>query len=155
MVFRLVETPIGVLTLIGSERGVEELLWESQDRVLKNYKSDSGLFLCEAQKQLQEYFEGKRKIFQLKLSPSGTSFQKSVWKQLSQLKFGETVSYGELAKRMGDPNKARAIGSAVGKNPVPIFIPCHRVIGAKGEIGGFSGGVEKKLFLLSVESRGG
>ena len=106
----------------------------------------------EALRQLREYFAGHRKQFDLPLAPQGTAFQKSVWRQLQQIPYGITISYGELAKRVGNPNASRAVGSANGKNPLPIVIPCHRVIAGGGKLGGFSGGLDVKQILLRIES---
>ena len=106
----------------------------------------------EAMRQLREYFAGLRKQFDLPLAPEGTAFQKSVWRQLQQIPYGITISYGQLAKRVGNPNAARAVGSANGRNPLPIVIPCHRVIAGGGKLGGFSGGLNVKQILLQIES---
>ena len=102
--------------------------------------------------KLREYFAGHRKQFDLPLAPQGTAFQKSVWRQLQQIPYGITISYGQLAKRVGNPNAARAVGSANGRNPLPIVIPCHRVIAGGGKLGGFSGGLNVKQILLQIES---
>lgn len=103
-------------------------------------------------KQLDEYFDGKRQDFDLPLRPAGTEFQRQVWQALQQIPFGETWSYGELAKHVGTPNAYRAVGAANGINPIPVIIPCHRVIGSNGKLTGFGGGLEAKAFLLNLES---
>jgi len=107
------------------------------------------LTACKA--QLREYFEGKRKKFDLPITPHGTPFQQKVWNELLNIPFGSTISYLELAKRLGDPKVIRAAGSANGKNPVAIIIPCHRVIGADGSLVGYAGGLENKRWLLEHE----
>tara|TARA_B100001057_G_scaffold463187_1_gene516896 strand:- start:15066 stop:15467 length:402 start_codon:yes stop_codon:yes gene_type:complete len=103
-------------------------------------------------KQLDEYFDGKRQDFDLPLRPAGTEFQRQVWQALQQIPYGETWSYGELAKHVGTPNAYRAVGAANGINPIPVIIPCHRVIGSNGKLTGFGGGLEAKAFLLNLES---
>jgi methylated-DNA-[protein]-cysteine S-methyltransferase len=109
--------------------------------------------VAEAIRQLREYFAGKRTGFDLPLAPKGTDFQRAVWRQLQEIPYGETISYGELARRVGNPKAARAVGSANGSNPLPIVIPCHRVIAGDGSIGGFGGGLPTKEILLALEQR--
>jgi methylated-DNA-[protein]-cysteine S-methyltransferase len=104
-----------------------------------------------ASRQLTEYFAGKRRNFDLPLRLLGTEFQQRVWRELTQIPFGETRSYGQLAKRLGNPNGSRAVGLANGRNPIAIIVPCHRVIGADGSLTGFGGGIERKEWLLSHE----
>ena len=101
--------------------------------------------------QLKEYFEGTRTSFDLPLEPAGTEFQLRVWELLRRIPFGVTTSYGELARKLGDPQKSRAVGAANGANPIPIIVPCHRVVGSKGELTGFGGGLERKRRLLEHE----
>lgn len=105
----------------------------------------------EAHRQLAEYFDGERTAFDLPLAPAGTPFQSQVWKALLEIPFGRTESYGELAARIGRPGSARAVGSANGRNPISIVIPCHRVIGSSGELTGYGGGLPRKRWLLSHE----
>lgn len=110
--------------------------------------------LAEAASQVEAYFEGERTEFDLRLSPSGSAFDMAVWRELAKIPYGETVSYGEIATRMGEPLSAsRAVGTACGANPLPIVIPCHRVVGADGSLTGFGGGLETKRFLLDLEFR--
>lgn len=101
--------------------------------------------------QLREYFAGTRTTFDLPLEPSGTDFQLSVWELLRKIPYGVTTSYGELARRLGDPKASRAVGAANGANPIPIIVPCHRVVGSKGELTGFGGGLDRKRWLLEHE----
>ncbi len=101
--------------------------------------------------QLQEYFAGKRQAFELELDAGGTAFQRRVWQKLCQIPFGETATYGELAKQLGNANASRAVGMANGKNPIAIVVPCHRVIGANGTLTGYAGGLENKEMLLRLE----
>ena len=109
--------------------------------------------LSAATVQLTEYFDGRRQAFDLPLSPQGTSFQQAVWELMEQIPYGETRTYGELAARLGNPNKARAVGGAANKNPLPLVIPCHRVMGTGGKLTGFAGGLETKQFLLTLEQK--
>lgn len=107
--------------------------------------------LEEAARQLQEYLEGKRKEFDLPLHPQGTEFQRQVWQALRQIPYGTTITYGQLAQMVGRPSAARAVGQANGRNPISIFIPCHRVVGAAGVLRGYAGGIEQKKKLLHLE----
>ena len=107
--------------------------------------------LEEAARQLREYFAGQRTAFELPLAPDGTTFQKRVWRELQEIPYGETISYGELARRAGNAKASRAVGAANGANPIPIVIPCHRVIGANGKLTGFGGGLPIKEALLALE----
>lgn len=107
--------------------------------------------LKETEKQLLEYLEGKRKLFDVPLNPKGTKFMKEVWTALQEIPYGETKTYGQIAQRIGKPKAARAIGMANHRNPIPIIIPCHRVIGSNGKLVGYALGMEKKEFLLMLE----
>jgi len=102
-------------------------------------------------KQFSEYFRGKRRAFEISLRLEGTGFQKSVWNELLKIPYGATISYGELAERIGNPKAVRAVGLANGRNPIPIIVPCHRVIGANGQLTGFGSGIENKALLLKIE----
>ncbi|MDC7126561.1 MAG: methylated-DNA--[protein]-cysteine S-methyltransferase, partial [Spirochaetales bacterium] len=108
-------------------------------------------FFDEAKKQIIEYFEGTRKVFNLKLSPEGTDFQKKVWKALLDIPYGETRSYQDIAKNIGNPKACRAIGNANNKNPIPLIIPCHRVIGKNGNLVGYGAGIDLKKTFLDIE----
>ncbi len=101
--------------------------------------------------ELTAYFEGTRNQFTINLEPEGSDFQKSVWKQLLQIPYGQTITYGELAEKLGDPNKVRAVGRANAQNPIPVIIPCHRVIGADNKLVGYAGGISRKRYLLKHE----
>jgi methylated-DNA-[protein]-cysteine S-methyltransferase len=103
--------------------------------------------------QLTEYFAGERTAFDLPLAPAGTAFQQQAWAALREIPFGATISYGEQAKRLGDANKSRAVGAANGQNPIPIVVPCHRVVGSTGKLTGFAGGLDTKAWLLEHEQR--
>jgi methylated-DNA-[protein]-cysteine S-methyltransferase len=103
--------------------------------------------------QLREYFAGARKTFDLELAPKGTPFQLDVWKALCKIPYGDTITYAELARRIGRPAAVRAVGAANGANPIPVIVPCHRVIGTNGTLTGYGGGIERKQFLLALEGR--
>jgi methylated-DNA-[protein]-cysteine S-methyltransferase len=150
-------SPVGVLTLIASDKGLAAVLWENDDparvRVKATTANEKHPVLMDAKIQLKDYFAGKRTRFDLPLDMQGTDFQKKVWTQLLKIPFGETRSYGELAKKIGNTNASRAVGAANGKNPLSIVVPCHRVIGASGKLTGFAGGLEAKAHLLGMEAR--
>ena len=157
-VFDIIETPVGKLAILCSDEGVYEIIWENkliekatQKRFAKLKQHPRHPHILETKKQLKEYFNNKRKTFDLPLKALGTEFQKKVWKELSKIPYGKTISYGEQAKRLGDAKKARAVGTANGRNPLSIIIPCHRVISGSGSLGGFGGGIENKKFLLALE----
>jgi methylated-DNA-[protein]-cysteine S-methyltransferase len=150
------ETGLGKIWLIASDRGLQGLYWERKDIPLVaklRAEVPAHAFLKEASRQLGEYLEGKRRIFDLRLDFSGTPFQESVWKALRIIPFGDTISYKELAARIKNPKAVRAVGTANGRNPLCIIIPCHRVIGADGGIGGYAGGIPNKEKLLELERR--
>ena len=121
---------------------------------VKSYKETTGddSFQKEIKKELLEYFEGKRKEFDIPLEVEGTEFQKKVWTEMAKIPFGETMSYGELAEKIGCPKGARAVGLACNKNKIPIIIPCHRVVGKNGNLIGFAGGLDVKAQLLKLEN---
>ena len=149
-------TPVGELTLIASATGLRAIIWDTDDetervRVDASTVDDDDPVLRLARHQLREYFAGERREFTVPLEPIGTSFQQSAWQVLRGIPYGETINYGQQAKRLGDPNKARAVGAANGRNPLSIVVPCHRVIGANGSLTGFGGGIENKAWLLDHE----
>ncbi|MDG3007037.1 methylated-DNA--[protein]-cysteine S-methyltransferase [Paludisphaera mucosa] len=109
-------------------------------------------FLDEIRQQLDAYFEGRSRGFQTPLLQDGTAFQRKVWAELAKVPYGETISYAELARRVGDPKASRAVGGANGRNPIAVIVPCHRVIAADGRLGGFGGGLDRKLWLLQHEA---
>lgn len=145
-----IDTPIGMICVESNEEVITGLFFEKNKTLYKQEKPETDL-LKKAGEQLMEYFSGKRKTFDLPLAPSGTEFQKKVWKALCQIPYGETRSYGEIAAQIGNPKACRAVGGANNKNPIMIFIPCHRVIGADGSLVGFGGGIEAKKFMLNLE----
>ena len=156
LVCKYMESPVGKLKLVASEKGLVAILWEN-DRprrvVLGDLREDDRQpILVETERQLKQYFEGKRQGFSIPLDMRGTPFQKNVWEALLAIPFGETRSYGQLAKQLGRPSAMRAVGAANGRNPISIVVPCHRVIGSSGELTGFAGGLETKAQLLKIES---
>jgi len=147
--FDTLETPIGTITLFGNNSYLQEVHFKKikTDAKKAPIKSPVGL----AKKQLAEYFKGKRVVFDVPLSPEGTEFQKKVWKNLQKIPFGKINSYGELADKIGNPKASRAVGGANNKNPIPLFIPCHRIVGASGDLVGFAPGLGAKRWLLDFE----
>lgn len=156
-----VDTPIGILTVEGHERAVTRIdLPVSTSRKARPFPTRSahrdgshspGEPVLEALRQLEEYFKGDRKEFDLPIEVSGSAFQKDVWLSLAEIPYGETVSYAELAMMVGRPRACRAVGQANGANPIPIVLPCHRVIASGGKIGGYGGGLDTKRQLLELE----
>ena len=153
--YQWIESPIGRLLLVADEEGLRQVSfaegrtpasvdpsWEKDDRHLR-----------ESVRQLQAFFAGELERFELPLKPEGTEFQQKVWSALCRIPFGETRSYGELARRLGNPSASRAVGLANGSNPIAIIIPCHRVIGSNGKLTGYGGGLENKQWLLDFERR--
>lgn len=145
-----IETPLGIASITGDEEGISEI--SITNNTEEKYSNTIPETLKEAVIQLQDYFDGKRDHFNIKLNPSGTDFQKKVWKELSNIPFGKTVTYLDIAKKLGDPKCIRAAASANGKNPLWIVIPCHRVIGSDGSLTGYAGGLWRKKWLLDHES---
>lgn len=154
-VSKTIESPVGRMILVASQKGLTGILWEKEDpnRVKPEniFQDDHDPVLMKAEHQLKEYFNGKRKIFTLDLDFNGTEFQKKVWNALLTIPYGETRTYREIARQIGNPNSSRAVGSASGKNPISIVAPCHRVIGSSGKLVGFGGGLENKALLLDLE----
>ena len=146
-----IDTPIGPLTLVASSTGLREVWFPNADARPEGRDDPTHPVLAAAARQLGEYFAGSRQEFELPLDPQGTPFQLAAWRGLTTIPFGETVSYGEQAARIGLPGKARAIGAANGRNPLPIVVPCHRVVGSDGSLVGFGGGLETKAWLLHHE----
>jgi O-6-methylguanine DNA methyltransferase len=154
MNYQFLETPIGTLLIAGDERAIRRIEFPRDGTAGKpeaGWTESARGPVGDAVRQLREYFSGKRTDFNLPLEPQGTAFQRGVWKRLEEIPYGETISYGELAKRVGNPKASRAVGAANGQNPIPIVIPCHRVIGANGKLTGFGGGLPTKEKLLELE----
>ena len=158
LAFKTIDSPVGKLKLVASDQGLVAILWENDkpNRVPLDELVEDGRhpILVATERQLEEYFAGKRKTFSVALDMRGTSFQKNVWEALLAIPFGETRSYGQLAKQLGNPQAVRAVGAANGRNPISIIVPCHRVIGSSGKLTGFAGGLETKAHLLNLEEAG-
>ncbi len=154
-VFKTMKSPVGTLTLVASDRGLAAILWPRDDprRVALPVltRDDDHPVLRKTEKELGEYFAGRRRRFTVALDFNGTDFQKKVWQALLEIPFGETRSYLDIARRLGRPAAVRAVGAANGRNPISIIAPCHRVIGANGALTGFAGGLKAKQALLALE----
>ena len=154
--YKLVDSPVGLLKLVASEKALVAVLWENDDparvRLGDVVEEPFHRVLVQTEKELKEYFSGKRHTFSLSLDMRGTPFQKEVWEVLLGIPFGETRTYGDIAKRLGNPAASRAVGGANRRNPISIIVPCHRVVGAAGNLTGFAGGLEAKTYLLSLEA---
>ncbi|MCP4386685.1 MAG: methylated-DNA--[protein]-cysteine S-methyltransferase [Gammaproteobacteria bacterium] len=153
MFYRYIDSPIGLLLLAGDEAGLKIIGFpEGKGKVTPapDWLPDDACF-AEVESQLAEYFDARRKFFDLNLAPSGTAFQLAVLDALQTIPFGETRSYLDIARQIDRPDAVRAVGAANGRNPLPIVIPCHRVIGSDGSLTGFGGGLETKHFLLELE----
>ena len=149
---RTITTPIGKLTLVASPKGLQQVIFGAKKlRDSSSTSAKANGYLTQTERQLREYFAGKRKKFSIKLDISGTEFQESVWYALNKISYGETISYTQQAKLVRKPKAFRAVGSANGKNPVAIVLPCHRVIATSGMLGGFGGGLAIKRKLLALE----
>jgi len=153
--FSYMKSPIGRLSILADAEGVVEIRFANhvpgQGRPLPEHTKRSNDLVERAIDQLQAYFDGRLKAFDLPLSLHGTDFQKGVWQQLRKINFGDTASYGEIAKKIGNPKASRAVGMANNKNRIPIVIPCHRIIGSDGSLTGFAGGLDTKRWLLNHE----
>jgi methylated-DNA-[protein]-cysteine S-methyltransferase len=154
-VYARMTSPVGTLTLAGTDRGLSAILWEDNRprRVPLDLDTEDPTHpvLVEAQRQLTEYFAGTRTRFDLTFDVSGTPFQRRVWNALLTIPFGETRSYTQIAEQIGHPRAVRAVGAANGRNPLSIVAPCHRVVGANGALTGFAGGLDVKARLLALE----
>lgn len=155
MKYRYVKSPIGEILIAGDDDGLRFIGFpegkgriEPQDGWTRSERA-----FADAARQLKEYFAGKRQTFDLELAPTGTRFQRAVLHALQRIPYGETRSYADIAQAIGNPRAVRAVGAANGRNPLPIVIPCHRVIGSNGSLTGFGGGIEAKRFLLDLERK--
>jgi methylated-DNA-[protein]-cysteine S-methyltransferase len=162
----VVESPVGPLRLLADAHGLRAIEFDPQvnnrkvrraaipaDTLPADDAGEARAVLALAARQLDEYFAGTRQVFDLPLCPRGTDFQTGAWLALAHIPYGETRSYGEQARMIGHPDAVRAVGAANGSNPLPIVLPCHRVIGANGSLTGFGGGLPMKRFLLDLERR--
>jgi methylated-DNA-[protein]-cysteine S-methyltransferase len=147
-------SPIGELLLVGDGETLSGLYMQDgrkPKRIAADWSESTAPF-ANVRRQLEEYFAGERTSFDVQLAPEGAPFEREVWLALEEIPYGETVSYGEIARRVGQPGAARAVGTANGRNPIAVIVPCHRVIGADGSLTGYGGGLERKRLLLELES---
>ncbi|GAB3389229.1 methylated-DNA--[protein]-cysteine S-methyltransferase [Lysobacter fragariae] len=154
VIFRHIDSPVGPLLIAGNNDGLQLIEFHAPRHPMSggpDWHEGDVAVLRQVQEQLGEYFAGERRDFDLPLAPRGTDFQRQVWWELANIPFGGTISYSELATRVGRPTATRAVGAANGRNPLPIVLPCHRVIGADGSLTGFGGGLPTKQFLLQLE----
>ena len=147
----IVDTPIGPVRIQGTDRAVTHLTFVTPDTAPDGRRPPCGKPVAEAARQLEAYFADRREAFDLPLAPEGTAFQKRVWHALCQIPSQQTRSYGDIAKTLGQPGASRAVGLANARNPIAVIIPCHRVIGAGGNLTGYAGGVTRKIWLLTHE----
>ena len=150
------ESPHGQMLLVAEGEGLCGVHFEGEKyypQVDAQWRRDAQhAALRQAKRELAEYFGGERKRFDIAIAPVGTPFQQSVWKAISTVEFGDTITYGELARRAGSPGSVRAAGAATGRNPITIIVPCHRIVGANGSLTGYAGGLDRKRALLALES---
>jgi methylated-DNA-[protein]-cysteine S-methyltransferase len=144
----IISSPLGMIEITGSHEVIFSVLFLDNKKA-KSTKVPASLQKCAT--ELEEYFSGKRKSFDLPLQPNGTSFQRHVWDELLKIPYGKTISYLKLAQQLGDEKSIRAVASANGRNPIVVIIPCHRVIGSHGEMVGYGGGIKRKEWLLAHE----
>ncbi|MEI6815751.1 MAG: methylated-DNA--[protein]-cysteine S-methyltransferase [Bacteroidota bacterium] len=144
------KSPVGMIEITGSDVGITSINFIDDHKI--DFKNSSTM-MDDVVQQLKEYFEGSRKEFDMKLDLQGTEFQLQVWQELMKIPYGKTISYLQLAKRIGNPKSIRAAATANGKNPISIVVPCHRIIGADGKLVGYSGGLSRKEFLLKLENK--
>lgn len=148
-------SPLGDVLVAGGAQGLRRICFLEGERRTESspdwIHEPGSPHLAEPLRQLEAYFAGKRRVFSLSLHPQGTQFQRKVWQALCGIAYGETITYGELARRIGQPSASRAVGAANGRNPLPVVVPCHRVIGADGSLTGYGGGLPIKEALLALE----
>lgn len=156
-IYKKIPSPVGVLTLVAEDNALAAILWDNEKpnriRLDDLEESKNNPFLLKVEMQLEEYFDQKRKNFDLPLALSGTPFQMAVWKLLYEIPYGVTCAYKDIAEKIGNPRSVRAVGTAIGRNPISIIVPCHRVIASNGKLAGFAGGLDRKKLLLNLESQ--
>lgn len=154
--FRFMESPVGILKLVANDEGLVAILWdkdkENRVRLEQMDEMNNHPFLIKTENQLKEYFNHQRERFDIPLQLIGTPFQRSVWQVLAEISYGTTWTYKQVAEKIDHPLAVRAVGTAIGRNPISIIIPCHRVIGTNGKLTGFAGGLDKKQILLQLEN---
>ena len=154
--YKIINSPVGALKIVASNDKLAAIVWDNEKlhrvKISEMIEDPLDSFLKKVEKQLNEYFQKKRKSFDLPIDLQGTSFQKSVWEWIYQIPYGSKWSYKDIAEKICNPKGMRAVGAATGKNPISIIIPCHRVISANGNLTGFAGGLDRKKILLDLES---
>ena len=151
MNYQFLDTPIGTLRLVSDGEHITAIEFEGRYGAVDTDRHVKDRALQACARQLQEYFAGQRTEFDLPLGPRGTEFQRAVWRALEKIPYGKLKSYGDIARAIGKSSAVRAVGAANGKNPLPIVVPCHRVIGSDGSLTGFAGGLAIKRWLLTLE----
>jgi len=146
------QSPFGKLLITGNRSALSTLTFPGKHAITADHWTQDASQFKEVCQQLDQYFAGRLIKFEFPLAPAGTEFQRSVWKELMSIPYGETTSYGAIAKKLNNPKAVRAVGGANGRNPIPVIIPCHRVIGSDGSLTGFGGGLPTKTFLLNLEN---
>ncbi len=155
--YKIIESPVGLLKIVAEDEFLVAILWDNDSdkpnrvKLSEMIKDNENPVLLEVERQLGEYFLRKRTVFDIAYKMYGTTFQKSVWNLLSQIPYGTKLSYQDLAIQLNNPKAVRAVGSANGRNPISIIVPCHRVIASNGKLAGFAGGLDKKKILLDLE----
>ncbi|HEY5342058.1 MAG TPA: methylated-DNA--[protein]-cysteine S-methyltransferase [Solirubrobacteraceae bacterium] len=151
--YTTMESSIGELLLVGDGETLSGLYMQDgrKPKQIAPGWVEAAASFADVRAQLEEYFAGERTTFEVPLAPEGAPFEREVWRALEEIPYGETVSYGEIARRVGQPGAARAVGTANGRNPIAVIVPCHRVIGADGSLTGYGGGLERKRLLLELE----
>lgn len=151
---RKIDSKIGPLYLVASEKALHGVFWKKQSGVHEEEKSQASAVLDKTEKQITEYLNDQRQQFDMPLELEGTEFQRKVWAELQKIPYGQTRSYKDIAKSLKDPNASRAVGTANGRNPISLIVPCHREISSDGTMGGYAGGLPIKEMLLSLEKSG-
>ncbi len=150
----VIETPLGPLTALAGDDGLMGLWFHCQQHgpgTLDAPVDDAQRWIAQARRELALYFAGRLRVFEVALAPQGTPFQEAVWQRLRAIRCGDTISYGRIAREIGSPQASRAVGAAVGRNPISVIVPCHRVIGENGTLTGYAGGLPRKVALLDIE----
>jgi methylated-DNA-[protein]-cysteine S-methyltransferase len=151
------ESPYGQMLLVARDDGLSGVYFDAQKyypSIDPQWQHDEGhVLVAQARRELAEYFAGERQVFEVALAPEGTAFQSAIWRAIASVRFGETLTYGQLARLAGYPGNARAAGAATGRNPLTIVVPCHRIVGSTGALTGYAGGLDRKRALLALESR--
>ncbi|MBA3958028.1 MAG: methylated-DNA--[protein]-cysteine S-methyltransferase [Parachlamydiaceae bacterium] len=154
--YKIIKSPVGHLKIVVNEKSLQAILWDNEkpSRVFLDHMVEDirHPLILETEKQLSQYFLGQRKLFDVPLNTYGTDFQQDVWKKLLQIPYGVTWTYKDIAQKIKNPQAVRAVGSAIGRNPISIIIPCHRVIASNGSLAGFAGGLDRKKILLDLEN---